>query len=111
LIWEVFRNVPRKWRGLGEIPGSGLGLAEAYAAFDAVRKFDLIDQEIAEPAECRGGLILQGRIKPPGCPVFGNRCTPEHPLGALMVSSEGACAGYYRYRGRTKAAALMEESK
>ncbi len=111
LIREVFRVVPRKWRGLGEIPRSGLGLAEAYAAFDAGRKFDLIDQEIAEPAECRSGLILQGRIKPSGCPVFGNRCTPEYPLGALMVSSEGACAAYYRYRGRADASAVMKGSR
>jgi hydrogenase expression/formation protein HypD len=111
LIGEVFRVVPRKWRGLGEIPRSGLGLAEVYAPFDASRKFELTDQEVAEPAECRSGLILQGRIKPSGCPVFGDRCTPEHPLGALMVSSEGACAAYYRYRGHADASAVMKGSR
>jgi hydrogenase expression/formation protein HypD len=99
LIREVFRVVRRKWRGLGEIPQSGLGLTEQYAQFDAARKFELGDWEVDEPAECRAGLILQGQAKPPACPVFGNRCTPEHPMGALMVSSEGACAAYYRYRG------------
>jgi hydrogenase expression/formation protein HypD len=99
-IRKVFRVVPRKWRGLGEIPRSGLGLAEAYAAFDASRKFDLADQQMAEPAECLGGLILRGQLKPSECPAFSSRCTPMHPLGALMVSSEGACAAYYRYRGR-----------
>lgn len=98
LVREIFRVVPRKWRGLGEIPRSGLGLAEPYEAFDAARKFGLLDTEVAEPVECRSGLILQGQLKPPGCPAFGADCTPEHPLGALMVSSEGACAAYYRYR-------------
>jgi hydrogenase expression/formation protein HypD len=100
LIREVFRIVPRKWRGLGEIPRSGLGLAETYAAFDAGQKFGLDGQELPEPAECLSGLVLQGQIKPSACPAFGNQCTPEHPLGALMVSSEGACAAYHRYRGR-----------
>jgi len=98
LVREVFRVVRRKWRGFGEIPRSGLGLADPYVAFDAARKFKLLDREIAEPVECRSGLILQGQLKPPGCPAFGTACTPENPLGALMVSSEGACAAYYRYR-------------
>lgn len=98
LVREVFRVVPRKWRGVGEIPASGLGLRAAYAAFDAEKKFGLGDRRVAEPAECRSGLVLQGQIKPHECPAFGSRCTPEHPLGATMVSSEGACAAYYRYR-------------
>ena len=98
LIKKVFKVVPRKWRGIGEIPRSGLGLSEAYAAFDAARKFDLTDQRVEEPAECIAGLILQGLKKPHECPAFGSRCTPEHPFGATMVSSEGACAAYYRYR-------------
>ena len=98
LLREVFHVVPRKWRGLGEIPHSGLGLSEAYAAFDAEKKFGLVDRQVAEPAECLSGLVLQGLIKPHECPAFGTRCTPEHPLGATMVSSEGACAAYYRYR-------------
>ncbi|MBN2508514.1 MAG: hydrogenase formation protein HypD [Verrucomicrobia bacterium] len=98
LLRRVFRVVPRKWRGVGEIPNSGLGLAGEYAAFDAERRFGLADHHVEEPAECLSGLVLQGRIKPHECPAFGTRCTPEHPLGATMVSSEGACAAYYRYR-------------
>ena len=98
LIREVFQVVPRKWRGIGEIPGSGLGLREAYAAFDAERKFGVAELRVEEPSECLSGLVLQGKIKPHECPAFGTRCTPEHPLGATMVSSEGACAAYYRYR-------------
>jgi hydrogenase expression/formation protein HypD len=99
LISQVFAVVPRKWRGVGEIPRSGLGLNQAYAAFDAAKKFGLTDRAMPEPAECLSGLVLRGQIKPPECPAFGHRCTPEHPLGATMVSSEGACAAYYRYRG------------
>jgi hydrogenase expression/formation protein HypD len=98
LIREVFSVVPRQWRGLGEIPKSGLGLSPAYAGFDAERKFGLASFRVAEPAECQSGLVLQGKVRPVDCPAFGRRCTPEHPLGATMVSSEGACAAYYRYR-------------
>jgi hydrogenase expression/formation protein HypD len=98
LIRKIFKVVPRKWRGIGEIPKSGLGLNDAYAAFDAEKKFNLVDHHVDEPAECLSGLVLQGQIKPHECPAFGTRCTPEHPLGATMVSSEGACAAYYRYR-------------
>ena len=100
LISEVFRVVPRKWRGVGEIPQSGLGLQEEYAAFDAETRFGITDHTADEPAECMSGLILQGIKKPFECPAFGERCTPEHPLGATMVSSEGACAAYYHYRRR-----------
>ncbi len=105
LIAEVFRVVPRRWRGIGEIPRSGLGLQPAYADFDAERRFGLADREVEEPAECLSGLVLQGVLKPPQCPAFGTRCTPEHPLGATMVSSEGACAAYYRYRRGSAAGA------
>jgi hydrogenase expression/formation protein HypD len=98
LIKQVFRVVPRKWRGIGEIPLSGLGLSEAYAGFAAEQKFGLAEHRVEEPAECMAGLILQGLKKPQECSAFGTRCTPEHPLGATMVSSEGACAAYYRYR-------------
>jgi hydrogenase expression/formation protein HypD len=101
LIRQVFTVVPRKWRGVGEIPQSGFGLSEAYSAFDAGKKFGVSNRIVLEPAECLSGLVLQGQIKPPECPAFGKRCTPEHPLGATMVSSEGACAAYYRYRGLT----------
>jgi hydrogenase expression/formation protein HypD len=100
LIRKVFKIVPRKWRGVGEIPQSGLGLNDVYAAFDAEKKFGLADRRVEEPADCIAGLILQGLKKPHECPVFGARCTPEYPLGATMVSSEGACAAYHRYRRR-----------
>jgi hydrogenase expression/formation protein HypD len=98
IIKEVFKVVPRKWRGIGEIPQSGLGLSDSYKDFDAERKFGVVDYTRAESTECISGLILQGIKKPNECPVFGVKCTPEHPLGATMVSSEGACAAYYRYR-------------
>jgi hydrogenase expression/formation protein HypD len=98
LMREVFQVVPRKWRGVGEIPASGLGLREDYAAFDAELRFGVADQVVEEPPECISGLILQGLKKPKECPAFGITCTPERPLGATMVSSEGACAAYYRYR-------------
>jgi hydrogenase expression/formation protein HypD len=98
LIREVFEVVPRKWRGLGEIPNSGLGLRPSYAAYDAEHKFGVAALVVEESSECRSGEVLQGKLKPNECPAFGTRCTPEHPLGATMVSSEGACAAYYRYR-------------
>lgn len=98
LMAEVFVVAPRKWRGLGAIPRSGLALAPAYADFDAERRFGLEDRSVQEPEECRAGEVLRGVLSPPDCPAFGKECTPEHPLGAPMVSSEGACAAYYRYR-------------
>ena len=98
LVSRVFRVVPRKWRGVGEIPESGLGLTAEYAAYDAETKFDVGDITVDEPEECISGLVLQGIKKPNECPAFGTRCTPEHPFGATMVSNEGACAAYYRYR-------------
>jgi hydrogenase expression/formation protein HypD len=99
LIAEVFQVRPRRWRGIGEIPASGLGLRPAYADFDAERRFGLADYAVEESSECQSGRVLQGILKPSECPAFGTRCTPEHPLGATMVSAEGACAAYYRYRG------------
>jgi hydrogenase expression/formation protein HypD len=104
LIQEVFRVIPRKWRGLGEIAESGFGLATPFAAYDAELKFGVAAYKADEPAECISGQILQGLKKPHECPAFGTRCTPERPLGATMVSSEGACAAYYRYRSIPKAA-------
>ncbi len=98
LIRRVFEVVPRKWRGIGEIANSGLGLRTEYEALDAEKRFGLVNHDTAEPAESLSGLVLQGRIKPVECPSFGKVCTPEHPLGAPMVSSEGACAAYHRYR-------------
>jgi len=97
-IRDVFEVVPRKWRGLGEIGQSGLGLRAAYADFDAERRFAIADIQVDEPLECRSGLVLQGVLKPYDCAEFGARCTPDRPLGATMVSSEGACAAYFRYR-------------
>jgi len=101
IIHEVFRVIPRKWRGVGEIPHSGLGLADAYAEFDAETRFGVSDYHVEESGECISGLILQGIKRPYECPAFGKRCTPEKPLGATMVSNEGACAAYYRYRRTT----------
>jgi hydrogenase expression/formation protein HypD len=97
LVSQVFRLVDRNWRGIGEIPQSGLGLREEYADFDAEYRFGLGSLHVQEPAECQAGQVLTGRIKPYQCTAFGTRCTPEHPLGAPMVSSEGACAAYYNY--------------
>ncbi len=100
LIREVFQVVHRKWRGVGEIPDSGLGLRESFARFDAENRFDVTGGSVEESSLCISGTILRGIRKPHECPAFGTECTPEHPLGATMVSSEGACAAYYRYRGR-----------
>ncbi len=104
LIGEVFRVADRKWRGIGTIPMSGLELGEAYAAYDAALRFRLPDREREESGECLAGRVLQGEIRPSDCPAFGSKCTPEHPLGAPMVSSEGACAAYYRYGNNIKPA-------
>jgi hydrogenase expression/formation protein HypD len=98
IVRTVFEVVPRKWRGIGAIPQSGLGLRREYADYDAERRFEVADYCAEEPEECISGLVLQGVKKPLECPAFGIRCTPEKPLGAPMVSSEGACAAYYRYR-------------
>jgi hydrogenase expression/formation protein HypD len=97
LVSKVFQLVDRAWRGIGEIPSSGLGLRKEFADFDAERKFDLGSIRTSEPEECMAGDVLRGRIKPFECPAFGEACTPEKPLGAPMVSSEGACAAYYNY--------------
>ncbi len=107
LVARVFRLVDRKWRGIGEIPRSGLGLSEEFAAYDAERRFGLLGITANEPSECHAGDVLRGRLKPRDCPSFGAACSPEHPLGAPMVSTEGACAAYYNY-GRHRAAETME---
>jgi hydrogenase expression/formation protein HypD len=98
LIGKVFRVVDRKWRGIGEIPHSGLGLTDEYAGYDAERRFGVARYVAEECGECISGMVLQGMKKPVECPAFGTRCTPERPLGATMVSNEGACAAYFRYR-------------
>jgi hydrogenase expression/formation protein HypD len=101
-IAEVFEVTARAWRGIGEIPASGLRLREAYRRYDAVERFGVAGVErVAESTECIAGLVLQGQRKPQECPAFGTRCTPDSPLGAPMVSSEGACAAYYHF-GRRK---------
>ncbi len=105
LVSRVFELVDRSWRGIGSIPKSGLGLRDDFAAYDADRKFALKGITAVEPPECRAGDVLRGRLKPSDCPAFGTRCTPERPLGAPMVSSEGACAAYYQ-AGRTRAATM-----
>jgi hydrogenase expression/formation protein HypD len=97
LVRRVFRLTDRQWRGIGTIPRSGLALREEYADFDAEIRFGVESINAQEPAECRAGDVLRGNLKPPQCPAFGTRCTPERPLGAPMVSSEGACAAYYNY--------------
>lgn len=100
LLQQVFRIVPRHWRGIGEIPESGWALSDEYAEFDAEQRFDLSETQSQsdESKVCISGQVLQGIKKPADCPAFGQQCTPDHPLGATMVSGEGACAAYYRYR-------------
>ena len=100
LLAEVFEVSDRQWRGIGPIPRSGYRLRPAYAAFDAEQRFGVGGVTAQESPLCIAGQILQGLKKPHECPAFGGQCTPEHPLGAPMVSSEGACAAYYSY-GRT----------
>lgn len=102
LVSKVFRLVDRGWRGIGTIPESGLALRSEFAAFDAELKFGLEGIRAEESAECRAGDVLKGHLKPYECPAFGGSCTPETPLGAPMVSSEGACAAYYNF-GRMQA--------
>lgn len=101
VLSELFDVTDRIWRGIGKIPRSGLKLKEKYRRFDAEVRFGLGDGIARESSECISGLILQGASNPFDCPAFGIRCTPEKPLGATMVSSEGACAAYYRYRAKT----------
>lgn len=103
LMAEVFQVIPRRWRGLGDIAESGLGLADAYARFDAERRFGLA-APADDPGECLSGRVIRGELRPPDCPAFGGRCTPERPLGVTMVSSEGACAAYHRHRGSARSA-------
>jgi hydrogenase expression/formation protein HypD len=103
VVAEVFEVSNRKWRGIGEIPASGLRLREAYRRFDAEERFELAPGGCAESSECISGLVLQGLKKPHECAAFGVKCTPERPLGAPMVSSEGACAAYYLYGRREHA--------
>lgn len=97
LVAEVFETCDRKWRGLGLIPRSGYGLRASFAEFDAEKRFSVGEIRTNESAECISGDILKGLKKPLACPAFGGRCTPQSPLGATMVSNEGACAAYFNY--------------
>jgi hydrogenase expression/formation protein HypD len=100
IVETVFEIADRDWRGIGVIPQSGLGVRAAYASYDAAKRFALTTSNANGCTECISGEIMRGVKKPHDCPAFGTRCKPEHPLGAPMVSSEGACAAYYRYRSR-----------
>ncbi len=98
LVDDVFEVADRAWRGIGVLPGGGLRLRARYAGLDAEALLEGRAVEAPEPAACRAGDVLRGRLRPPDCPEFGRTCSPEHPLGAPMVSSEGACAAYFAYR-------------
>ena len=99
-VGAVFEVTHRTWRGIGEIPSSGLRLRKEYSRFDAEQRFGVNIPAVGESKECIAGLVLQGLRTPDGCPAFGKRCTPDSPLGAPMVSSEGACAAYFQYGKR-----------
>jgi hydrogenase expression/formation protein HypD len=98
LLKTVFNIVDRKWRGIGTIPQSGFKLKDSYSEFDAEKVFDVADVEVSESPLCIAGKVLQGLKIPSECSAFGTLCTPEHPLGAPMVSSEGVCAAYFHYK-------------
>ncbi|MDX6241722.1 MAG: hydrogenase expression/formation protein HypD [Kribbellaceae bacterium] len=98
MLADVFETTDRAWRGIGMIPQSGWRLSERYREYDAEYRFQVRDIATEESKICRSGEVLQGQIKPHECAAFGTLCTPRNPLGATMVSSEGACAAYYLYR-------------
>jgi hydrogenase expression/formation protein HypD len=104
MIESVFVPGPARWRGVGVIPGSGLHIRDEFGDYDASRRFGIIEVEAPEPPGCRCGDVLRGRVRPFDCPLFGAVCTPEHPVGACMVSTEGSCSAAYRY-GRPPAPA------
>jgi hydrogenase expression/formation protein HypD len=97
MVEQVFEIADRAWRGIGVIPESGYRLTEAYRDFDAERIFEVESIRTRESEICIGGQVLKGLKKPNQCPAFGSQCTPQTPLGATMVSAEGACAAYYNY--------------
>jgi len=111
IMQEVFEIADQKWRGIGPIPASGLRIRDEYDDYDASRLFGLASITVEEPAECISAQVLQGLRKPTECPAFGMRCTPDNPLGAPMVSSEGACAAYYNYRRRSSAVSPQLSAK
>jgi hydrogenase expression/formation protein HypD len=104
MLADVFTVTDRSWRGIGVVPQSGWRLSDRYREFDAEVRFAVQEIQTQESPLCRSGEVLQGLLKPPQCPAFGKECTPRTPLGATMVSNEGACAAYYQY-GRFTAAA------
>jgi hydrogenase expression/formation protein HypD len=106
LLSEVFERTDRAWRGIGVIPKSGWRLNDDYRDYDAEERFHITGIHTEESPLCHSGDVLRGAIKPAQCPAFGKECTPRHPLGATMVSSEGACAAYYNY-GRFLSAAEL----
>ncbi|HET9654536.1 MAG TPA: hydrogenase formation protein HypD [Kineosporiaceae bacterium] len=110
MLADVFEVCDRAWRGIGVIPGSGWRLSDRYRDFDAEQRFDVTGITTSESASCRAGDVLQGLIKPHECEAFGTACTPRNPLGATMVSSEGACAAYYLYRRLGGPAAGQKEA-
>ena len=110
IMQRVYEPCDRNWRGIGIIPNSGLKLREEFTGYDAERKFAITIDPGNDSADCIAGKILRGIMKPVDCPAFGTRCNPESPLGATMVSSEGACAAYYRYRGQSQSTAKQPES-
>ncbi len=99
LIEEVFEPIEAHWRGIGTLPKSGLALRETFAAFDAIKRYDLSMESSDAGAGCLCGEVLRGHILPNECPLFGRVCTPEQPVGACMVSGEGSCAAYFKYQG------------
>jgi hydrogenase expression/formation protein HypD len=103
MIFEVFEVKDQMWRGIGEIPQSGYGVKKAYEAFDAIKKFNITIEEVPEHPDCISGQIMKGIKKPFECAQFGKTCKPSFPLGAPMVSSEGACAAYYHFSGMVEA--------
>jgi len=98
IIQDVFEVTNQTWRGIGNIASSGLKIRDKYHHYDAAKKFSVEDIHSQESELCMSGVILQGVKKPNQCPAFGNECIPMHPLGATMVSNEGACAAYFKYQ-------------
>jgi len=96
-MYEVFKPMDGLWRGIGMIPNSGLGLRDEYEMFDAAKKFNIMQKDSPEPKGCLCGEVLKGKRRPSDCKLFKTKCTPENPVGACMVSSEGTCAAYYKY--------------
>jgi hydrogenase expression/formation protein HypD len=104
ILAQVFTFVDRRWRGLDTLPKGAMALSDRYSPYDAIQRFGLSAVPAIEPSECKAGEVLRGLLKPPQCPAFAGKCTPDHPLGAPMVSAEGACAAYF-HAGRLAAVA------